>query len=197
MEANKPFLTELIPAWDTPRVKYLAVIQYTSDNKQEFEFIDGAVKDGVFDANRFGLAKIDQISNWFISVPQPPDKRNVEWYYDKYVTYPTYATVACTYSDPVNHPSHYAQSGYPFECIEAMEKLFGYEACRHFCLLNAFKYRFRAGNKSLVENQVLEDLKKEKWYLDRSAYYSYVIECERTAMSVPSYEEYKQLKETK
>lgn len=65
-------------------------------------------------------------------------------------------------NDNVNHPSHYNQ--YPIEIIDMMIVLFGKEATFYFCLLNAFKYRMRAGNKQNLE----EDLAKETWYLDKA-----------------------------
>lgn len=65
-------------------------------------------------------------------------------------------------NDNVNHPSHYNQ--YPIEIIDMMVAVFGKEATFHFCLLNAFKYRMRAGNKQNLE----EDLSKETWYLDKA-----------------------------
>lgn len=65
----------------------------------------------------------------------------------------------------VDHPKHY--NSYPIEAIEMMERIFGKEAVYHFCLLNAFKYRMRAGNKLDVN----EDLEKERWYLERAKMY--------------------------
>ena len=65
--------------------------------------------------------------------------------------------------EQVNHPKHY--NTYPIETIIMMEKLFGQEQTKTFCLLSAFKYRMRLGKK----DDFKQDLKKEKWYLD---YYS-------------------------
>ena len=59
--------------------------------------------------------------------------------------------------EQVNHPVHYNQ--YPIEIIDMMIIMFGKEATFHFCLLNAFKYRMRAGNKLNLE----EDLAKEEF----------------------------------
>lgn len=64
--------------------------------------------------------------------------------------------------EQVNHPAYYNQ--YPIEIIDMMIIMFGKEATFHFCLLNAFKYRMRAGNKLNLE----EDLAKEAWYLDKA-----------------------------
>ena len=64
--------------------------------------------------------------------------------------------------EQVNHPAHYNQ--YPIEIIDMMIVVFGKEATFHFCLLNAFKYRMRAGNKQNLQ----EDLDKEAWYLDKA-----------------------------
>ena len=66
--------------------------------------------------------------------------------------------------EQVNHPDHYNQ--YPVEVIDMMQKIFGIEAVYHFCLLSAFKYRMRVGNKSYNLTDVQRDIDKEKWYLD-------------------------------
>ncbi len=63
-------------------------------------------------------------------------------------------------SDAVNHPSHYNQG--KFECIDVMVETFGKEAAKNFCLLNAFKYIWRTGEKNGAE-----DVKKAIWYLDK------------------------------
>ncbi|MBR7162299.1 MAG: DUF3310 domain-containing protein [Clostridia bacterium] len=60
--------------------------------------------------------------------------------------------------DPVNHPSHY-ETG-KFECIEVMIEVFGVEAVKNFCLLNAFKYLYRCNHKA----NKTEDIKKSQWY---------------------------------
>lgn len=62
--------------------------------------------------------------------------------------------------DAVNHPAHYNHG--EFECIDVMLAVFGKEATQHFCLLNAFKYVWRNGQKSGVE-----DINKARWYLDK------------------------------
>lgn len=63
-------------------------------------------------------------------------------------------------NDNVNHPSHYATGKY--ECIDVMLEIFGVEAVKTFCLLNAFKYNYRSGRKN-----GLEDIQKTKWYIDK------------------------------
>lgn len=65
-----------------------------------------------------------------------------------------------TESDSVNHPSHYNQGKY--ECIDVMVETFGKEATKNFCLLNAFKYIWRTGEKNGAE-----DVKKAIWYLEK------------------------------
>ena len=62
--------------------------------------------------------------------------------------------------DNVNKPKHYANGEY--ECIDVMLDVFGVEAVKSFCLCNAFKYIWRAGNKNGVE-----DTKKASWYLNK------------------------------
>ena len=58
--------------------------------------------------------------------------------------------------DPVNHPSHYTSSPSGVECIDVIE---------HMALNigNAVKYLWRAG----LKNDLLEDLAKARWYVDR------------------------------
>ena len=60
----------------------------------------------------------------------------------------------------VDHPSHYNQ--FKREVIEEMRLLFGDEAVKSFCKLNAYKYIRRADFKGQKE----EDLKKAEWYID-------------------------------
>lgn len=62
--------------------------------------------------------------------------------------------------DPVNNPEHYTHGRY--ECIDVMLDNFGPEAVENFCLLNAFKYIYRADRKG-----ELEDIKKARWYLNK------------------------------
>ena len=62
----------------------------------------------------------------------------------------------------INHPKHYNQ--YPVEVIDMMIRIWGEEATRTFCILNAFKYRMRVGHKDDTQS----DLAKEKWYLDKA-----------------------------
>ena len=59
-------------------------------------------------------------------------------------------------SDSVNHPSHYQGKN---ECIDVMVAMFGVEAVKHFCMCNAYKYRFRADKKNGEE-----DIEKAEWY---------------------------------
>jgi len=61
----------------------------------------------------------------------------------------------------VNHPNHYNRDG-AMECIDEMMIVFGREAVKHFCLLNAWKYRYRAADKNGIE-----DLKKSDWYINK------------------------------
>lgn len=61
----------------------------------------------------------------------------------------------------VNHPTHYNREG-ALECIDEMVLVFGKEATMNFCLLNAWKYRYRAADKNGEE-----DLKKSDWYLKK------------------------------
>ncbi len=64
-------------------------------------------------------------------------------------------------AENVNHPKHYNREG-GMECIDEMILVFGEEAVKHFCLCNAWKYRYRAADKNGEE-----DLKKSDWYLKK------------------------------
>lgn len=62
-----------------------------------------------------------------------------------------------SYTDEkVNHPVHYQGKN---ECIDVMIAMFGKEAVKHFCMCNAYKYRFRADMKNGAE-----DIEKAEWY---------------------------------
>ena len=63
----------------------------------------------------------------------------------------------------VNHPTHYNRPDKK-ECIVEMEEKYGAEITAVFCLTNADKYLYRAGNK--VGNSESQDLSKAKWYFD-------------------------------
>lgn len=65
--------------------------------------------------------------------------------------------------DAVNHPKHYCREG-AIESIDEMVILFGVEAVKHFCLCNAWKYRYRANAKNGDE-----DLQKSDWYIRKYA----------------------------
>lgn len=60
----------------------------------------------------------------------------------------------------VDGPAHYNGT----ECIENMRKLYGDEAVRWFCILSAYKYRFRDGSKPGVSAE--QDHEKADWYED-------------------------------
>ncbi len=59
-------------------------------------------------------------------------------------------------NDPVNNPAHYTKHPSGVHCIDITEHM-------NFCLGNAVKYIWRAGEKG----NAIEDLRKAKWYLDR------------------------------
>lgn len=62
--------------------------------------------------------------------------------------------------EEINHPQRYA--GGKYECIDVMTDVFGVDAVRNFCKLNAFKYLWREKQKNGVE-----DIKKAVWYLNK------------------------------
>ena len=63
-----------------------------------------------------------------------------------------------TVAEAVNHPAHYGGADNPYEAIKVIEAW-----DLGFCLGNTVKYISRAGKKG----DVIEDLKKARWYLDR------------------------------
>ena len=71
-----------------------------------------------------------------------------------------YNTIFDGEQEEINHPDRYA--GGKFECIDVMLDVFGADAVKHFCILNAFKYIWRAEKKNGVE-----DIKKAVWYLNK------------------------------
>lgn len=64
--------------------------------------------------------------------------------------------------DPVQKPRHYNREG-AIECIDEMELIYGAKAVMWFCLLNAHKYRYRAG----LKNDGFQDLEKSDWYMKK------------------------------
>lgn len=62
--------------------------------------------------------------------------------------------------DPVNRPRHYNRKG-AIECIDEMELVFGPEVTSNYCLLNCWKYRYRAG----LKDNGYQDLEKSDWYM--------------------------------
>lgn len=66
-------------------------------------------------------------------------------------------------SEQVNHPSHYSKAGRK-ECIVEMEERYGAEITSVFCLTNAIKYLYRAGEK--IGESEGKDISKAKWYFD-------------------------------
>lgn len=62
--------------------------------------------------------------------------------------------------DNINHPKHY-ETG-KFECIDVMIEVFGIEAVKSYCKINAFKYLYRTDRKNGSE-----DIGKANWYLNK------------------------------
>jgi len=58
--------------------------------------------------------------------------------------------------DAVNHPTHYTSHPSGVECIQVTQHM-------NFCVGNAMKYLWRAGNKG----DYIEDLRKAKWYVEQ------------------------------
>lgn len=66
-------------------------------------------------------------------------------------------------AEMVSHPSHYNKDGRK-ECIVEMEEKYGAEVTAVFCLTNAYKYLYRAGDK--IDNPMEQDKNKAQWYFD-------------------------------
>jgi len=66
--------------------------------------------------------------------------------------------------DKVNNPTHYQSmmGDINIDCITAMRAAFGDADVKSFCLLNSFKYLFRASSKG--QNT---DISKAQWYLNK------------------------------
>lgn len=62
----------------------------------------------------------------------------------------------------VNHPTHY--NAHDKECIVEMLILFGLDNFITFCTMNAWKYRYRAGNKA--NNSADQDNAKADRYIE-------------------------------
>jgi len=65
--------------------------------------------------------------------------------------------------DHIN-PQHY--ENYSVEVIDMMVRIYGKSKAAIYCELTAFKYRMRMGTKP--GNPIDQDLKKERWYLDKA-----------------------------
>lgn len=63
----------------------------------------------------------------------------------------------------VDHPSHYNIPGKK-ECIEIMREEFGDRNTAIFCLMNSYKYLYRAGSKETESFE--DDISKAIWYYD-------------------------------
>ena len=66
-------------------------------------------------------------------------------------------------TEHVNHPDHYNIPG-KRECIVAMREDYGDHLTAAFCLMNAYKYLYRAGSKE--GNPFSQDYKKAEWYFN-------------------------------
>lgn len=66
-------------------------------------------------------------------------------------------------AEMVSHPSHYNKDGRK-ECIVEMEEKYGAGVTAVFCLTNAYKYLYRAGEK--IDNPMEQDKNKAQWYFD-------------------------------
>lgn len=65
-------------------------------------------------------------------------------------------------SEQVNHPNHYGGADNPYEAIKVIE---AWDLGFH--LGNTVKYISRFGKKQNKDNDIVQDLEKAKWYLER------------------------------
>jgi hypothetical protein len=72
--------------------------------------------------------------------------------------------------EEINHPERYKLN--KFECIDIMVDVFGKNAVKSFCKLNAFKYIWRSEKKGHIA-----DIKKAIWYLNK---YVEIVESEES-----------------
>ena len=63
--------------------------------------------------------------------------------------------------EQVTHPNHYNIPG-KRECIVAMKEDYGDHLTAVFCLMNSYKYLYRAGQKD--GNSKDQDIAKARWY---------------------------------
>lgn len=61
----------------------------------------------------------------------------------------------------INHPLHYNAEGRK-ECIVEMVEKYGFVETATFCLMSAYKYLYRAGEKE--GNSYGQDIEKARWY---------------------------------
>ena len=74
-------------------------------------------------------------------------------------------------TEKISHPTHYNIKG-KRECIVAIREDYGDFVAAVFCLTNAYKYLYRAGNKQ--GESVDDDIAKARWYFDYHKKLSYV-----------------------
>lgn len=67
--------------------------------------------------------------------------------------------------NPINHPGHYLE--YPVEVIDMikiiLEKAYGPDGYKAYCLGNEIKYRMRAGFKSKIEEDIGKAMKYKEF----------------------------------
>ena len=100
-------------------------------------------------SSEYPCSECDENLDKFQPKPTPPEQP----------TKPPMPPVNPPKDEEINHPDRYA--GGKFECIDVMADVFGKEAVKDFCLLNAFKYIWREKRKNGVE-----DIKKAMFYMD-------------------------------
>lgn len=74
-------------------------------------------------------------------------------------------TVKVDKADNTINPVHYQQPD-GAQVLDMMLAVYGPEAVKQFCVLNAFKYRMRAGRKS--KEAVESDIAKAMWYEEKA-----------------------------
>jgi len=88
----------------------------------------------------------------------------------------------------VNHPTHYNIAGRK-ECIVEMRERYGAYITAIFCLTNAYKYLYRAGEKD--GNPEEQDKSKAAWYYN----YAKNLTEDGACLTLKAYELYCDIKE--
>ena len=155
--------------WENAFAKEIAKYNMSSLKSQRVSQRGGLTKKEKEDY----IKKLDEYQKAVESVISNYDKEEVERLVKEYEC--LFDSAAFSASDNINnseesksdisHPSRYSKNGY--ECIDVMIAVFGVEATKHFCKLNAFKYIWRESDKG-KEKDIQKAIQYLKWFLELS-----------------------------